>query len=293
VIVDAAQSQPPAGSNFAINDVATTNITDTNASLTATFVIDYSIDPSNVDFEWGPTASYMVGESQSLDYGGTPPFEDQRTANVSGLQPGCTYHWMAKLNGSFPTVYAMTSDQSFTTTGTSNGPCTIGMDTGTGQGPAHVQKVAPLDPASTLPVKFTPPPPAPAPPATTTSTTPAPPPTTTSTTTTPPPPITDRITKLTVVSPTVHAGKPLTIAVTLAKAGKVSVVIVRHVPASGHGKHRHKAHDVTVGSKTFTGMVGHNMLKLLTIKGHKLSAGRYTAKLTAGGKTHSVSFVVH
>ena len=78
----------------------------------------------------------------------------------------------------------------------------------------------------------------------------------------------------------------------LRAAGKVTVTIVRHVPASGHGKHRRKAHDVTVGTKTFTGKVGINKLKLTTINGHKLAVGRYTAKVTSGGKSHSINFTV-
>ena len=98
------------------------------------------------------------------------------------------------------------------------------------------------------------------------------------------PPITDRISKLTVASSTVKAGSSVAFQVTLAAAGTVKVTIVRHVPASGHGKHRRKAHDVTLGSKTFTGRVGRNTLKLLTLSGHKLAAGRYTAKLTGGGR---------
>ncbi len=284
VIVGAAQSQPPAGTNFAINNPATTNITDTNASLTATFVIDYSINPSNVEFDWGPTSSYVFGQNQSLDYGGTPPFEDQRTANISGLQPGCTYHWVAKLNGSFPTVYATTGDQTFTTTGASNGSCAIGMGTGGGQGPAHIQKVQPLNPASALPVKFTPPPAPPAAPPTPTPTT--------QTTPAPPPPTGDQIKKLTVAAKTVVSGKPVTVQITLATAAKVKVTIVRHVPAAGHGKHRRKAHDVTLGTKTLTGKVGVNALRLTTISGHKLVPGSYTAKVVSGGKSHSINFTV-
>ena len=64
-------------------------------------MIDHSIFPSNVEFDWGRTAGYFLGQNQSLDYGAAqPPYEDQRSVGLTGLTPGCTYHWQAKLGGS-------------------------------------------------------------------------------------------------------------------------------------------------------------------------------------------------
>jgi hypothetical protein len=296
VFVNPSPSQtPPVSPTFAVNNPAASNITNTSATLTATFVIDNDSHPSAVDFNVGATANNYTFPSteQSLDYvAGGVPYEDQRSQNETALQPGCTYHWQAVLRGAALTGppgtvnLAQTSDQTFTTTGTSNGTCVVGLggSGGTGvQGP--VQQLQPLNPATAQTIKFTPAPAPPsAPPATTTTqTTPAPP---------PPPPPSDRVTKLSVAAKTITEGKPLTVNVTLAAAGKVTIIVVRHVPASGHGKHRRKAHDVTIGTKTFTGNVGLNALKLTALNGHQLVPGSYTAKVTSGNKTHTINFTV-
>jgi hypothetical protein len=187
-------------------------------------------------------------------------------------------------------VLASTGDKTFTTTGTTNGSCAIAMApaNGTGFGPAHIQSVQPLTPASPLANMLTPPPPEPPinPPVPIESTVPPPfiPPVI--------PPVTDRITHLTVPSHSVDAGRSLPFDVTLAAAGKVTVDVIRHVPASGHGKHRRKAHDVDEGTATFAGVVGVNKLKLLKVRGHTLPAGSYAAKVTAGGRTHTFTFTL-
>jgi hypothetical protein len=286
VIVSAASTTPPtSGTNYAINNATASNITGTTANISATFVIDHSIFPSFAEFDWGKTSAYFLGQNQSLDYGGTPPYEDQRGVSLTGLTPGCTYHWKAVLGGSGTNLPQTSGDLTFTTPGTPPASCpevAIGSGSGIQSGP--IQKVQPLNPITTLPVKFTPPPAPPSPPAPTT--------TTTQTTPAPPPPPGDRVSKLTLAAKTITSGAPLTVNVTLAAAGKVTIIVVRHVPASGHGRHRRKAHDVTIGTKSFTGKVGVNALKLTTFNGHKLVPGSYTAKVTSGNKTHTISFTV-
>jgi hypothetical protein len=288
VIVGGTGTSPTAGTAYAVNGAQAT-VTNTSVTFTADFVYDYSLNVGAPEFSWGNSSSTPNSLVFNLDFAQVP-YDVQPSMTLTGLQAGCTYHWKATLLDNTAHVLAGGTDMTFTTTG-SGGNCSIPAPiSAPGPGPSHTDRRQPLIPAVVLRNGFTPPPPEPpvnpAPPATTTSTTPAPP--TTPTT----PTVTDRITKLTLASRSVRSGKPVTFDVTLAAAGKVTIIIVRHVPASGHGKHRRKAHDVTIGTKTFTGKVGRDALKLTTLHGHKLPRGSYTAKLTAGGKTHSISFTI-
>ena len=103
----------------------------------------------------------------------------------------------------------------------------------------------------------------------------------------------DELSKLTLASRTVHSGKTLTFDVTLKASAKITIEILRHVPASGSGKHRKKAHYVLVGTLTFSGKVGLNKLPVSKLHGHKLSKASYEAEVFAGGKAHAVAFKVN
>jgi hypothetical protein len=91
---------------------------------------------------------------------------------------------------------------------------------------------------------------------------------------------------------TVRSGKPLTFEVTLKTAARTTIEILRLVPASGHGKRRHKAHYTLVGKLAFNGKVGLNKLLVSKLRGHKLAAAKYLAEVSAGGKPHSIAFTV-
>jgi hypothetical protein len=90
----------------------------------------------------------------------------------------------------------------------------------------------------------------------------------------------------------VRAGKPLTFDVTLKAAAKVTIQILRLVPASGHGKHRRKARYRLVGVLTFKGGPGLNKLRVTKVHGRKLAPAAYEAKVAAGGKAHVATFKV-
>ena len=107
------------------------------------------------------------------------------------------------------------------------------------------------------------------------------------------PVITDEVSGLTLSSRSVPSGKSLTFKVTLKAASTIKVQILRYVPASGHGKHRHKAHYVLVETLSFAGKVGLNKLAFSTKhNGHKLAAGKYEAKISAGAGSHTVNFTI-
>jgi len=107
------------------------------------------------------------------------------------------------------------------------------------------------------------------------------------------PTVTEPVSSVTPSSNSVVSGKPLTFKVTLTTASTIKLQILRYVPASGHGRHRHKAHYVLVETLSFAGKVGLNKLAFSTKhNGHKLAGGKYEAKISAGGGIHTVSFTI-
>jgi hypothetical protein len=102
----------------------------------------------------------------------------------------------------------------------------------------------------------------------------------------------DPISKVGLASGSVKTGKPLTIEVTLTSATKVLVEVLRFVPASGHGKHRRKAHYKPLGVLAAQGNAGLNRFGLVKVKGHKLKPGKYELLISAGGKTYTLRFKV-
>jgi hypothetical protein len=121
----------------------------------------------------------------------------------------------------------------------------------------------------------------------------APPSSTHSTLPTGPPAVVSPLAGVALASSSVVSGKSLTFKVTLKSASKIKVEILRFVPASGHGTHRHKAHYVPVETLTFNGKVGLNKLAVSTKHdGHKLAPGKYEAKILAGTGSHVVSFTI-
>jgi hypothetical protein len=88
-------------------------------------------------------------------------------------------------------------------------------------------------------------------------------------------------------------GKSLTLKVTLKAASRLKVEILRYVPASGHGRHRHKAHYVLVETLDFAGKPGLNKLAIPTKHdGRAFAPGKYEAKVLAGTSSRVVSFTV-
>ncbi len=102
----------------------------------------------------------------------------------------------------------------------------------------------------------------------------------------------DRISGVRLGARTARAGKSLVFEVTLNGASRITIQILRLVPASGHGKHRRRAHYVTAGTASFSGKSGTNRLVISKLGGHKLQAGAYQAKITAGGGAHIMKFSV-
>jgi hypothetical protein len=70
---------------------------------------------------------------------------------------------------------------------------------------------------------------------------------------------------------TVHSGETLTFDVTLKASAKITIAILRYVPASGSGNHRKRAHYALVGTLAVSGKVGLNKLRVTKLHGHKLS----------------------
>jgi hypothetical protein len=88
-------------------------------------------------------------------------------------------------------------------------------------------------------------------------------------------------------------GKRFTIEVTLKAASAIKVRIMRHVPASGRGRHRHKARWALVETLNFSGARALNLLSVSTKPdGHELAAGKYEAIVSAGAGSHTVSFTI-
>jgi hypothetical protein len=110
--------------------------------------------------------------------------------------------------------------------------------------------------------------------------------------TTPPPPSGNQITKAKLGSSSVKKGKPVVIDVTLKRGVKVSVEVLRYVPASGHGKHRKKAHYKKIGTLTGAGTAGLNKFSFSKVAGHRLAPGKYELLVSAGGKAQTLKFKV-
>ena len=109
----------------------------------------------------------------------------------------------------------------------------------------------------------------------------------------PPAPLVSPLGTVTPVASSVVSGKSLTLKVTLKAASRLKVEILRYVPASGHGRNRHKAHYVLVETLSFAGKAGLNKLAIPTKHdGHKLAPGKYEAKVLAGASSHVVSFTI-
>jgi hypothetical protein len=102
----------------------------------------------------------------------------------------------------------------------------------------------------------------------------------------------NQITALRLNAHKLRPGQPLILDLTLTSKAKVKVAVLRYVPASGHGKHRIKAHYKQLGVLTFSGRTGLNMLEIVKVHGHRLAAGEYQARVSAGGKTQLVTFRV-
>jgi hypothetical protein len=91
----------------------------------------------------------------------------------------------------------------------------------------------------------------------------------------------------------VRPGKALTFEVTLKAPATIKIQILRFVPASGHGKHRRKAHYAVVLTLSFKGDRGLNKEKVSKAHGRNLPLGHYVARVSAGAKTHVIKFTVH
>jgi hypothetical protein len=102
----------------------------------------------------------------------------------------------------------------------------------------------------------------------------------------------DELQDLKLAARSVRAGKPLTFDVTLKAPAKITIQILRFVPASGHGKHHRKAHYTLIGVLTFNGKQGLNKLRVTKVHGRKLAPSGYEAKVSAGGKPHIAKLMV-
>lgn len=102
----------------------------------------------------------------------------------------------------------------------------------------------------------------------------------------------DEIRRVTLAAHTVKRGRPVTFKVTLKAAATIRIQVLRYAPASGRGKHRKKAHYKSVGTLRLRGTRGTDKLRITNIHGRELVAGRYEAKLSAGGRAHVLRFKV-
>ena len=100
------------------------------------------------------------------------------------------------------------------------------------------------------------------------------------------------LTRLKLVSSSVRHGKAVTFEVTLSAATRIEIEILRYVPASGHGRHRVKAHYTSVGTLSHSAVAGLNTVRVLRLGRRTLPAGRYEAKVTAGGVTDTITFSI-
>lgn len=103
---------------------------------------------------------------------------------------------------------------------------------------------------------------------------------------------TDQLARLGLASSNVRSGKAVTFEVTLKAPATIKIQILRFVPASGHGRHRRKAHYAVVLTLTFKGHRGLNKREVSRAHGRNLPVDRYVAKVSAGAKTHLIKFSV-
>ncbi|MGH2873110.1 MAG: hypothetical protein ACRDL5_11700, partial [Solirubrobacteraceae bacterium] len=102
----------------------------------------------------------------------------------------------------------------------------------------------------------------------------------------------DRLTRLALAARIIHRGQPLILKITLSAKARITVAILRSVPASGHGKDRRRAHYRLLGRLAVSGRAGRNKLRLVRVHGRVLTAGTYEAQVSAGGPTHTLRFKV-
>jgi DNA-binding transcriptional regulator YdaS (Cro superfamily) len=218
----------PGSGNEAVIDPLVSNLTSTSATLNVMFDFNYSLF-GNPKIDWGYSANTYPG---SLGFNYTfaqPPFEVGASVGLTGLDPGCTYHWDGEMTDAYfngPNQTVGTGDQSFTTPGT-RGVCTAGATPGPG-GTTRVFKRPPLTVTTTPTSPFGP-------------VTPEINPTKKPTTPTPTP-HTTVVTPLAftgVQLPAVQRGNLLKLQLTVGLAdSRVEVDVF--LPAVQRGKHRHK-----------------------------------------------------
>jgi hypothetical protein len=102
----------------------------------------------------------------------------------------------------------------------------------------------------------------------------------------------DAITKISLLARTVRSGRPVRFVVTLNRAAGITVTLMRHVAATGHGKRHHPAREVALATSIVHRKPGKNSFALAKIHHHALTAGRYLLRITADGKPHTLSFTV-
>lgn len=103
----------------------------------------------------------------------------------------------------------------------------------------------------------------------------------------------DELQRVSLAARSVRAGRPVTFTVTLKATARITIQILRYVPAKGHGTHRKRAHYQVLGSLTRHGKAGLNKLRVSKLHGHELPAAGYEAKVSAGGRQHLLKFKVH
>ena len=102
----------------------------------------------------------------------------------------------------------------------------------------------------------------------------------------------DELRGLKLATHTVRFGRPVTFEVSLRAAAAITVEILRFRPATGHGRHRTRAHYVVVGMRRFSGKAGVNKLLIVKLHRHKLLPASYQAEVSAGGRALRMGFTV-
>jgi hypothetical protein len=102
------------------------NITDHSARVQALIVNNYTdgFIETNYGSSAGPPYTYSLGVS---DYATPRTYQVSKATTLTGLQPGCTYHWNVDFryyNGASDALVQI-ADQTFTTTGSNTGTCAI------------------------------------------------------------------------------------------------------------------------------------------------------------------------
>jgi hypothetical protein len=97
-----------------------------------------------------------------------------------------------------------------------------------------------------------------------------------------PPATTDALAKVTLAKRDVKAGRALTFVITLRAKAPVTLTILR----------RTGARYVRVGTVRIAGRRGRNRVRVAKVAGHRLAAGRYQARVAAGGAAHRLAFTV-